>query len=126
VHAADRVVHHVDAARSLGAQPLAQVVARVVDQHVRAALAARRALLVARGRGDDARARQLAELDGREPDAPARPEHQQRLARAQFGAIAQRIMGGAIGGEQPRGDHVAHSVGDRDEFTPQARVETTT
>ncbi len=69
---------------------LGELLGRVVDEVVRAALAGDRELLGrARGR-DHARAHRLADLDGGEPDAAGRAEHQQRLAGLEAALPAER------------------------------------
>ncbi len=75
-----------------------------------AELPAHRALLLGRRHRDDARAEQLADVDGSEPDAAARAVHQQRLAGAQPAAL-QTVVGGVVVAAKRRRRLEAHRVG---------------
>ena len=101
--AADRVVDHVDAA-AIGERldALAQILGGVVDGVVGAVAAAHGELVVARCAGDDARAERLADLDRRQADAARGAEHQQRLARLERAAVAQRVVRRPVGQQERR------------------------
>ncbi len=78
-------------------------------------LAGKCELLVRRGAGDDARAHDLADLDGGEPGAAGGAEHDQRLAGLELGAHAQRIERRAIGDGEAGGAVEIESVRDFDQ-----------
>ncbi len=73
-----------------------QIFLRVVDAVVRAELLAVGKLLGGRGGGDDARAEQLADLDGRAADAARRTEDEQRLALLEVGPVDERVERGGV------------------------------
>ena len=73
-------------------------------------------LLRRAGRRDDARAQDLADLDGGDADAAGRAVHQQRLAgrEAQHVRPAERGIGGVVGVGEGDGAVEFHAIGDRE------------
>ena len=61
-----------------------------------------RELLLARGGRDHGRAQHLAHLDRGKANAAAGAVHQQHFARLNFAAIDQRVIGGAVAGQERR------------------------
>ncbi len=53
-----------------------------------------------------------AQLDGRQPDAAGRAEHQQRLALLQLGPLAERVVRRAVGEQEARRHVERQGVGD--------------
>ena len=112
IGAADRIVDHVHAlAAGDAAQRLLQVLLRVVDRLVGAALAAEGELVVGRRAGDHARAHQLADLDRRESGAAGGAEHRERLAGFEPGAVLQRMQRGAVDHREAGGAVEVERVG---------------
>jgi hypothetical protein len=58
--------------------------------------------LVARSGCDHGRTQHLADLDGSKPHAAAGAMHQQHLTRLEPAAVDQRVIGGAVTGEERR------------------------
>src|SRR5262249_49616536 len=95
VIASDHVEDHVDAALARDARNLDDEVLRaIVDRMIGAHLPAERGLLVASGRGDDAGAVLLRELDRGQPDAARAAVDQRGLAATQAAAIDQVVPDG--------------------------------
>ena len=109
VVAADAVVDDVDAlaARQVLRARL-QVLARVVDDLVRTAIAADGELLGGGRRGDHPCAHQLAELDGGEADVAGGAEHEERLAGLESTAVVEAVVARAVGVAETRRLGVAH------------------
>ena len=93
---------------------LLQVLLRVDDAFVGAALLAVGDLLRGRGGRDDARAHGLADLDGGGADAAGRAEDEQRLSALQLGAVDERVHGGRVREERRGADVERHGVGQKD------------
>src|SRR3954468_4379752 len=111
--AADGIVDYVHAA-ALGEalQPVPEGLGRVVERKV-GPVPPGKLQLVGRGRaGDDTRAHEPAEFDGRQADAPGRAEHGQGLAGLQPRAVLERMERGAVGDGEPRRLLVADARGD--------------
>ena len=83
---------------------------------IRAARPGDAELFLAAGAGDYRGAERLAHLDGAEPDAAGRAEHQQHLAGTELRAVGQREMGGAVADREGGRGHEIHRIGDRHEM----------
>ena len=88
--------------------PGLQILFRVDDRLIRAAIKTHRELLGTRPGGDHLRPHQLPELDGRQSDIPRRTEHKQRLAWLQIPAILQPVVARSVGIEESRCFSEAH------------------
>src|SRR4029453_19021863 len=79
-------------------------------ERVGAPARAERELLGASGRGDQARAEQLPELDRRHPERAGRAQDQERLAALELTAVLEPVPAGPVGVEQNPRLGKAHRV----------------
>src|SRR5262245_12617565 len=113
--ATDRVETHVGAlvVRELH-DSFGELLGRVVDDLVGAALASHRELLRGARRRDDACAHRLADLDRGEPHTAGGPQDQQRLAGLQAALPVDRHVARDVGDRKSARFLEAHPGGDRD------------
>ena len=101
--AADGIEHHIGATAVGDAlDRVAKRLAAVEHQMIGALLFGNRQLLFRRCRRDHDSAKQLADLDRRQAHATAGAVHQQHFAGKKLPAIDQRVIGGAVRGEECR------------------------